>query len=191
MLLQHVFKSLSVDGCTKLTLVGWCSNEQLLDRSKLSREDSQWTEAKKSLLTNHVFDLVCFHVDTLFLWFNWDVQRRIILLISPASFATSWQYASVAGWTVPKSPSSAEICDKKLPNLRLCEWVEVVQLSAGSKQKIGIPILVFLCDHVAQNVNPVTLAVPHVVLICHCMLESWIVSLAVGQNVKKSVQTKN
>lgn len=129
--------------------------------------------------------------NTFFLWFNWDVQRRIILLISPASFATSWQYASVAGWTVPKSPSSAEICDKKLPNLRLCEWVEVVQLSAGSKQKIGIPILVFLCDHVAQNVNPVTLAVPHVVLICHCMLESWIVSLAVGQNVKKSVQTKN
>ena len=92
---------------------------------------------------------------------------------------------------MPKSPSSAEICDKKLPNLRLCECVEVVQLSAGSKQKIGIPILVFLCDHVAQNVNPVTLAVPHVVLICHCMLESWIVSLAVGQNVKKSVQTTN
>ena len=34
-----------------------------MDGSKLSREDSQWTEAKKSLLTNHVFDLVCFHVD--------------------------------------------------------------------------------------------------------------------------------
>lgn len=56
-----------------------------------------------------------------FLGFHWHVRRRIIFLISPASFAFSLpfgQNVSVEGWTVPKSLASAEICGMQSPNLR-------------------------------------------------------------------------
>lgn len=131
-----------------------------------------------------------------FLGFHWHVRRRIIFLISPASFAFSLpfgQNVSVEGWTVPKSLASAEICGMQSPNLR-----SVWQLSNYIRLKKKVILCTCCCMIMSlvrnmwetattfifcQNFNPVTLAVPHEVLICHCRFKSWIVALA-GEIVK-------
>ena len=114
----------TVPGITQLLSRDWTLSVIHVKSSiKCINKKSVYYSSKNNHVDKDFVNLFYFHVDNtfVFLGFHWHVRRRIIFLISPASFAFSLpfgQNVSVEGWTVPKSLASTEICGMQSPNLR-------------------------------------------------------------------------